>query len=72
MEMNNVSFNQNPNYIIEHEVFGLFVFLNSDLWRDYSYFLNSFYFFLLRLYMTGRVVQGISSLIHYGRDLNFF
>jgi len=31
MEMNNVSFNQNPNYIIEHEVFGLFVFLNSDL-----------------------------------------
>lgn len=31
MEMKNVSFNQNPNYIIAHEVFGLFVFLNSDL-----------------------------------------
>lgn len=27
MEMNNASFRQNPDYVIEREVFGLFVFL---------------------------------------------
>lgn len=31
MEMHNASFKQNPNDVIVHEDFALFVFLKSDL-----------------------------------------